>query len=219
MLVSFIIISLDCSKIRNQRSLTDINRNKDRFFFIDTLNSFQASGDLKLSVDGERFRGKVDIIIKERTNFESTVYTPFSMVIASFRSIKDSVFMEIGESKYTGCLTDTINSLSFFPSIPFNFSDLIRILTGRIIKVDCLLKEIQLSRRNIIRSQCDSLTFKLILTKNKLKVKSVNISFSHGKSLWSADFSKFRNGFSEDIEIISNKSDYLELRLNITKYD
>jgi hypothetical protein len=85
------------------------------------------------------------------------------------------------------------------------------------IKIEYLLEEIQLSRGNVIKFQCDSLEFLVVLSKNKQRVKSVNFIISHKDVSWSADFSKFRDGFSEKIELKSNKSDYLALKLNITK--
>ena len=219
-LIFITIIFSSCSKVRTQKkSITGIGQNSNHVFLVDSLNNFQASGDLKLSFSKKRFRGKIDIILKERTNIELTVYNSLSMIIAYFRSDEDSMFIEIGEEKYTGCLTDTINSLSFFPHIPFNFSDLIRILTGRILKNDCLLKQIQLSKRNVIDFKCDVVTFFVVLSKNKLKVNSISITSSHGSTSWIADFSMFRNGFSENIEIKSNKSDYLLLKLNKIRYN
>ena len=134
------VLFFSCAGTQKQKSLFASGKNMSHLL-VDRTDKFEAAGDIAVSSRGGRYRGKMSVTIKEGDIFSCDLYSPFGQIVASFTSDKDSARIGIGELEYRVGINDNLSFVPFLMQYPFIFSDLIRILTGRIYKSNCFSTE------------------------------------------------------------------------------
>ncbi len=180
----------------------------------DSLERFNAVGDVAFSLHGERFRGKIDVSIHDWSRFTCEIYGPFAQSIASITSKGDSACIQVEEKEYAAGIKDDVATIPFFTIYPFIIEDVIRILTGRIIKrnlfeQDPVETRILRGRKEYVWSS-DSIHIFASLPNNRKK--KMRITYSGVKdSHWKLEFSSFKNRISKEIYFESDEKNYFLL--------
>jgi hypothetical protein len=101
---------------------------------MDSLCSFKAFGDMKLSQHRERLTGKIDVLWNSDSNFSINFYSPWGGRVASIATADSTHELSIraGDSVVKKRMDDKI-ALDGIIDYPLTFQDFIRIATGRIL--------------------------------------------------------------------------------------
>lgn len=215
------VIFLSCA---NTQKITAFHSEQSvSSLLIDTLDKFEATGDVAFSIEGERYRGKMTVSLLERTNFVCYFYTPFAQLIASITSDEDSATVIVEERKYRIGINDNLSSIPYFTVYPFSFNDFIRIITGRIFKRDCFNLDAdnvaKKGRRIVYEWITDSLHISVMVSNNGRKIKNIIYAATNSKDgPWELEFSSFKNGISKEIRFESKKKNYFSLVLNKVRF-
>lgn len=196
----FSIALFICSCLSTQKLVKTKNFNDYISHLSDTLKLFQASGDININVHDERYRGKIDIILNNESDFQCHLYSPFKQ-IGSFIANSDSIYIELENQNYKAKITDSLHNIPFFSVYPFSFTILIRILTGRILPKEYysfVYGNRKKGRLFEYKWLSDSLEVTLMTTKNRKLVKKIQYRSLASES-WNLDLSSFKNGTSRKI--------------------
>ncbi len=217
-LLTVVIYMVSCA--HTQKKILPEEQKQLYSFFVDSLETVKAYGNIAFSLHGERYRGTITVSLQNWTDFTCEVYTPFAQTIASISSDMDSAEIIIEDREYRIGVFDEVSTIPFFTIYPFIFNDLIRILTGRIIKRDYIIsdpsKVVVKGRRTEYIWQSDSLTVSMNSSRGGKKIKRINYNATGGLP-WKLEFSSFKNGISKEIYFESEEKNYFSLVFNTIK--
>lgn len=213
LLTALFLLFFSCAGTQKQKTLFTAEKNISSLI-VDRMDSFKATGDIAVSYRGERHRGKMFVAVKNEHMFICEFYTPFAQILASFVSDKDSARISIGELEYRIGINENVSFIPFLTQYPFIFSDLIRILTGRVYKSGCFSDEADTLRRERRRKVyewiSDSVKISVAVSGNGKKIKSISCSKA-GEPNWKLNYSSFIDGISRKIDFESGENNYFSL--------
>ncbi len=211
-----IVLLFSCAGTQKQKAIL-FTEKENALQFVDSLQGFQAVGEAALTIRGERYRGKISVLLKDGSDFSCEVYGPFAQTIASITSDKDSARFNFEERIYDLSIHDRISTIPFFTIYPFIFSDFVRILTGRIVSQELFSNEPskvkELRRKTVYTWSSDSLKMEVETAKNGKTVLNIRYSAIKGPS-WTLTCSSYKNGICKEIYFKSDEKNYFSLEFD-----
>ena len=215
-LIALLLLLLSCTGTQKKKSVLPYEQSLSSLF-VDKLDRFEGTGNVEVSFKGERYRGKVLVLINNRDNFVCDFYDPFAHLVASLTSDKDSAKITIGENEYRIAINDNVSFIPYLTQYPFIFSDFIRIITGRVYKreyfsldADSINEE---RRRKVYKWISDSLTLSVVASSSGKKIKRV-VYTALKDFKWTLEYSSFENGISRKINFESGEKNYFSLEFD-----
>ena len=212
-LISCLTVTLvSCTATR--RLIVQDNYHTISRIFVDSVEAMKGFGDIAFSFHGERYRGKLAVSVKEYNHFTGEFYTPFAQTIAAISSDGDSALITIDDRDYKISTAETVSTVPFFTQYPFIFNDLIRILTGRIIRYDIFDSQPSKQKRKRRHVeyiwQADSITVVVGSSRSTKKVRKILYYTNKGIS-WRIEYSSVRDGLCKEIYFESEGKNYFSL--------
>jgi hypothetical protein len=212
-------IVLSCAGTRNPAYRSDEAINT-AYLFNDSLAMFHAAGDVFFSLQGERHKTQAVVELKKNTDFSCSIYGPFMQPVAVLSSNTDSARIYVEEQEFRYSINDTVQNIPFFKGFPIIFSDMVRILTGRVIKKDVFLcdpsRQEDKGREKIMYWESDSLTVQMVLVHGGKKVKLLRYEVG-GTRPWTCEYSLFEDGLFKEMQFRVDEKNYFSLKYDHIK--
>ncbi len=93
---------------------------------------FRAAATLTLFLDGVRRRARAEIVWNNDSSFSTTVYDPFGGIVAELWYDSTGAWYQVGSTPYPIPSDNNLSLPTLIPAFPFTFSQLVRIITGRL---------------------------------------------------------------------------------------
>jgi len=197
------------------RRTSTVSRQQAPVLQQDTISLFKAVGDVDGSYKGEKFRGKIAVVYDAETGFSCDIYSAFAHTIASISSDDDSADISIGSEEYRIGVNDSISFLPFFNTFPFIFNDLVRIITGRVIEKECVLRRLDAAgaslEENIFTFLCDSVDISCTVSQKRGKIKMIEYKAMSGIP-WTLTYTSFKYGISRKVYFNRGVKDNFSLK-------
>lgn len=179
---------------------------------LETLVRFNGFGDITIKAGKERFHGKFDVSLRDTNQFCCDIYSPLAQTLATITASAESVTVEFQNQTYAFHLFDTVSQIPFLANYSFNFSDLIRILTGRLLKQELFYSDADTIKkyRGKTEYQWKSEQYRLeMVVDNRKGGKIKQICYSTTlKPSWHIFWRSFRNGLFKELYFMGGENNY-----------
>jgi len=190
--------------------------------FVGSAASFKGFGEINLEMDGERFRGSIDVDERGAEGFSCTCYDMFGGTVVSMCATDDTVWFKSGETLMSLAADQPLSSIPYFRQFPFTFRSLRRILTGRVPPDGMAGRSPDSTwvhgRRAYAQWSGDSLAVEAVVKKATGRIERISFSPCKSDASWRLTMSGFNNGMAEEIRFEGKGNNYFvidKLRSNL----
>jgi len=186
----------------------------------DSVCLFEAFGETKITVNGQRFGAPIEIYWKSDRDFKVEFYSPFGGRIASIASELGGMWdIKVGDSLYEKLPQEKVRLGHGFMEYPFTYREFLHILTGRLLDYAILKKNVDSLSFDKKKGSCfwfdadvSGRRCDVIATINR-KQSSVTDVLYHIKSPGAGDlaYSSFKDGVPKEIRFSDPSNNYFYL--------
>jgi hypothetical protein len=107
----------------------------------DSVCLFEAVGEIKMTVNGQRFGAPMEIRWKSDRDFKVNFFSPFGGLVASISSGLGGMWdIKVGDSLYSKLPRENVGLGRGFMEYPFTYGQFLHILTGGLLDYEALKK-------------------------------------------------------------------------------
>lgn len=193
-----------------------------------TENNFStvaASGEVHLSIDGEVYRGTIEVHWDSTGTFNADFYAPLGIIVGSIKADSNSGTVTFDEGTYSFTMTQTMDTLPFTWGRDLKFGELIRILIGKIPGIYAVRLQQPpdscINERKTISAlwKTDTLDIQATIRRRSMEGESFTLIFKRRAPFRSVTLRSFSQGQVHKIELRENDRNYFSVKYTKVKYN
>jgi len=191
----------------------------------DTVSAIAAFGDVRVTIDGEEHRGKLEVHRRGTGEFSADFYALLGITVGSIRADNDRGTVAFDGGTYAFTKTQAMDTLPFTWGQDLTLGDLMRIMTGE-VPLACAERLRQAPDSCIDGGKTisalwktDTLDIRAILRKKSREAECFVFVFKKRKPYRSLTLQAFSGRRAHKIELRENDTNYFSIRYAKLKCD
>lgn len=186
----------------------------------DSLCHFEAFGQTKFTVNGQRFNAHIELTWKSDRDFKVEFYSPFGGLIGSMTPERSGCWnIVIGETQTKKCPNENVEMAPGQLKYPFTYDQFMKVMTCRLLDAAVLKKAPDSMSFDGKNGRCtwnndkirdNTFDVTAIISRKHSSVTDV-VYRAKGTSIWEVGYSSFREGVPKEIRFSDPNNNYFYL--------
>jgi len=183
-----------------------------------TVSTVAAFGDVRVTLEGEEHRGKVEVHRRGTGEFSADFYALLGITVGSIRADNDRGTVAFDDGTYTFTTTQAMDTLPFTWGQDLTLGDLMRIMTGE-VPLACAARlqrppDSYIDGRKTISAlwKTDTVDIRAVLRKKSREAECFVVVYKRSTPYRSLTLQSFSGGRAHKIELRENDTNYFSIR-------